>query len=191
MLLRFLSTIHCSCLLSPLSFHSQGFSTSLLKELYESSKYTGDYQVKYLLEMMLSRQEITAADVLSRVNFLITGWLVVCLPVCFSILLLGHKESLGYATTIFVWELIWIIFGDDEETTKKTRLCKKCVHHSMTTNKRREPTQKQEVKHENWNFRLLSCVLSWRRLENVNSLIMLLFADLADIRACSRSLLHY
>jgi hypothetical protein len=35
--------------------------------------YTGDYQMKYLLETMLARKEVTATDVLSRVNFIISG----------------------------------------------------------------------------------------------------------------------
>lgn len=51
----------------------QGFTPDLLKKLHESSRYTGDYQMKYLLETMLERKEVTAADVLSRVNFIING----------------------------------------------------------------------------------------------------------------------
>lgn len=52
----------------------QGFTPDLMKMLHESSRHTGDYQMKYLLETMLERKEVTAADVLTRVNFIIKGW---------------------------------------------------------------------------------------------------------------------
>jgi hypothetical protein len=53
----------------------QGFTPELLSILNESSQHTGDHQMKFLLEEMLKRKEVTAADVLSRVNFVITGLL--------------------------------------------------------------------------------------------------------------------
>lgn len=51
----------------------QGFSPALLRDLHESSRQTGDRQMKYLLDTMLERKEVTAADVLSRVNFILKG----------------------------------------------------------------------------------------------------------------------
>lgn len=48
-----------------------GFSPVLLADLHASSKQTGDRQMKYLLDTLLERKEVTAADVLSRVNFIL------------------------------------------------------------------------------------------------------------------------
>lgn len=53
---------------------SKGHSPTLLLYLHEVSKYTGDFQMKTLLQAIVDRKEVTTPAVLSRVNFILTGW---------------------------------------------------------------------------------------------------------------------
>lgn len=52
----------------------KGHSPALLLYLHETSKYTGDYQIKTLLQDIVDRKEVTTPTVLSRVNFILSGW---------------------------------------------------------------------------------------------------------------------
>lgn len=64
-----------------LSFHlsffgwlwSKGHSPELLEYLHETSKYTGEYQMKTLLTDMIERKEVTTMVVVNRVNFILAG----------------------------------------------------------------------------------------------------------------------
>ena len=124
------------------SVYLQGFTPELIRDLNYSSQLSGEAQMKYLLEKMLERKEVTAADVLSRANFIISGlFLFFCWFLFFA----------GYATTIA--NLIWIFsFWSqwwDRQTSKQTiqdKAKKKCSSHSLTTKLRVDGEIKGERK---------------------------------------------
>ncbi|CAO1415431.1 unnamed protein product [Diamesa serratosioi] len=49
-----------------------GFTPELLRQLAESSQHSADWQLNYLIQTMLDRKEVTAADVLSRAELVLT-----------------------------------------------------------------------------------------------------------------------
>lgn len=95
----------------------QGYTPELLKILNESSQYTGDYQMKFLLEEMLNRKEVSAADVLSRVNFVITGLLYPQkFAFCYSTALLFPRRTTFMRKKNFVAnphaDIVYNLFGE-------------------------------------------------------------------------------
>lgn len=130
----------------------QGYTPELIEELYKASQQTGDFQMKYLLEKLLEKNEVDVADVVSRVNFLITGlfvrllWLF-CLvfPLSWKNLLTHRQYPSG--------ELIWIIFLG-REGRRQTRSMKKCVHHSLTTNKKDGAGGRGKRRSKTWKLKI-------------------------------------